>query len=197
MLGAARTDRGARRQRVRRDDQSAGACSCASLRATARGAGARCSATSRRSAPSTARGSSTASSRRCSRRGAPTTRAPVRALLERRTRQMAIQCGEPGPFAQITGAVDQALWDIAARRAGVPLWKHLGGAPRVRVYASGIGPDRVAEVAAREARRGLSRVQVEGGIRCGARRRQSRRDARRARRRRDDHVRRQPGVDAG
>jgi L-alanine-DL-glutamate epimerase-like enolase superfamily enzyme len=61
---------------------------------------------------------------------------------------MAIQCGEPGPFAQIIGAVDQALWDMAAHRAGVPLWRFLGGrSGRVRVYASGIGPDKVVEVA--------------------------------------------------
>ncbi len=71
----------------------------------------------------------------------------VRYMLTQRTRLMAIQCGEPGPFAQITGAVDQAMWDMAARRAGVPLWKHLGGrSGRVRVYASGIGPDKVVEV---------------------------------------------------
>jgi L-alanine-DL-glutamate epimerase-like enolase superfamily enzyme len=71
----------------------------------------------------------------------------VRDMLEQRTRPMAIQCGEPGPFAQITGAVDQAMWDMAARRAAVPLWKLLGGRHgRVRVYASGIGPDKVAEV---------------------------------------------------
>ncbi len=70
----------------------------------------------------------------------------VRLLLDTRTRQMAIQCGEPGPFAQITGAVDQAMWDMSARRAGVPLWRHLGGSNgRVRVYASGIGPDKVVE----------------------------------------------------
>lgn len=73
--------------------------------------------------------------------------APVRALLEDRTRRMAIQCGEPGPFAQVTGAVDQAMWDMAARRACVPLWQHLGGSSRVRVYASGIGPDHVDAVA--------------------------------------------------
>jgi L-alanine-DL-glutamate epimerase-like enolase superfamily enzyme len=73
--------------------------------------------------------------------------AAARAMLEPRTRRMAIQCGEPGPFAQIVGAVDQALWDMAARRAGVPLWKLLGGGHRVGVYASGIGPDRVVEVA--------------------------------------------------
>ncbi|MEO8855722.1 MAG: mandelate racemase/muconate lactonizing enzyme family protein [Burkholderiaceae bacterium] len=71
----------------------------------------------------------------------------VRAMLDQRTHRMAIQCGEPGPFAQIAGAVDQALWDMSARRAGVPLWKHLGGrSGTVRVYASAIGPDKVVEV---------------------------------------------------
>jgi D-galactarolactone cycloisomerase len=74
--------------------------------------------------------------------------ASIRSLMETRTRQMAIQCGEPGPFAQITGAIDQAMWDLSARRAGEPLWRHLGGTdPRVRVYASGIGPDRVVDIA--------------------------------------------------
>ncbi len=75
--------------------------------------------------------------------------AGVRELLAARTRQMAIQCGEPGPFAQIAGGIDQALWDLAARRAGVPLWKWLGartGGP-VRVYASGLGPDGVVATA--------------------------------------------------
>jgi len=71
----------------------------------------------------------------------------VRAMLDARTRLMAIQCGEPGPFAQIAGAVDQAIWDMSARRAGLPLWRHLGGnSGKVRVYASGIGPDKVVDV---------------------------------------------------
>ena len=74
--------------------------------------------------------------------------AALRAALERRTEVMAIQCGEPGPFAQVIGAIDQAAWDLAARRAGQPLWRFLGGTdPRVRVYASGIGPDDVVDVA--------------------------------------------------
>src|SRR4051812_43020282 len=34
--------------------------------------------------------------------------------LERRTHVMALQCREPGPFAQIIAAVDQAAWDMAA-----------------------------------------------------------------------------------
>lgn len=72
----------------------------------------------------------------------------LRAELVQRTRAMAIQCGEPGPFAQIAGAVDQCLYDLCARRAGEPLWRYLGGnAPVVRVYASGIGPDRVVDIA--------------------------------------------------
>ncbi len=72
--------------------------------------------------------------------------APVRAHLERRTHRMAIQCGEPGPFAQIIGAVDQAMWDLCARRAGQPVWRYAGGGRAcVRPYASGIGPDGVAE----------------------------------------------------
>jgi L-alanine-DL-glutamate epimerase-like enolase superfamily enzyme len=90
--------------------------------------------------------------------------APVRALLDRRTRQMAIQCGEPGPFAQITGAVDQALWDMAARRAGVPLWKHLGGRNQVRVYASGIGPDRVDEVGVTKRTEGFTAFKLKVGF---------------------------------
>jgi L-alanine-DL-glutamate epimerase-like enolase superfamily enzyme len=76
----------------------------------------------------------------------------LRAALESRTRRIAIQCGEPGPFAQIIGAIDQALWDMAGRRAGLPLWKLLAGNDsaanaNVRVYASGIGPGRAVDTA--------------------------------------------------
>jgi D-galactarolactone cycloisomerase len=90
--------------------------------------------------------------------------AAVRALLERRTRQMAIQCGEPGPFAQITGAIDQAMWDMDARRAGLPLWRHLGGAPRVQVYASGIGPDHAVEVSQARHRQGYRAFKLKVGF---------------------------------
>ncbi|MBV8494980.1 MAG: hypothetical protein JO162_16050, partial [Alphaproteobacteria bacterium] len=35
-------------------------------------------------------------------------------------------------------AIDQALWDLAAQQAGLPLWRYLGGiGPSVRAYASG------------------------------------------------------------
>jgi len=89
----------------------------------------------------------------------------ARTMLESRTRQMAIQCGEPGPFAQITGAVDQAMWDMAARRAGVPLWKLLGGANnRVRAYASGLGPNRVADIALAKRAEGFRAFKLKVGF---------------------------------
>ena len=63
--------------------------------------------------------------------------------LSRATAVLALQAGEPGPFAQAIAGIDLALWDLVARRAGLPLWRLLGGAsPRIEVYASGINPER-------------------------------------------------------
>jgi D-galactarolactone cycloisomerase len=63
--------------------------------------------------------------------------------ITEKTAVLAIQSGESGPLAQAIAGVDIALWDLAARRAGKPLWRLLGGSdPRVAVYASGINPDR-------------------------------------------------------
>lgn len=54
---------------------------------------------------------------------------------------MALQSGEPGPFAQAIAGIDIALWDVFAQRARSPLWRLLGGTSgRMRVYASGINP---------------------------------------------------------
>jgi len=70
--------------------------------------------------------------------------------LTRRTEVLAIQSGEPGPMAQAIAGIDLALWDLAARRAGQPLWRYLGGGQaRIPVYASGINPDGALELAQR------------------------------------------------
>ncbi|MEZ5818398.1 MAG: mandelate racemase/muconate lactonizing enzyme family protein [Hyphomicrobiaceae bacterium] len=57
------------------------------------------------------------------------------------TAVLALQCAEPGPFAQVIAGIDTALHDLTARRAGQPLWRHLGGrSGRIGVYASGLNP---------------------------------------------------------
>lgn len=60
--------------------------------------------------------------------------------LDTLSRIRAVQCGEVGPFAQVIAGLDIALWDMAARRRGLPL-RHLirAAAPNsVPAYASGI-----------------------------------------------------------
>src|SRR5580704_2449930 len=53
--------------------------------------------------------------------------------LSAATSVLALQSGEPGPFAQAIASIDIALWDLFARRAGMPLWRMLGGtSPRMR-----------------------------------------------------------------
>jgi len=66
--------------------------------------------------------------------------------LSKRTRVLALQAGEPGPFSQAIAGIDIALWDLAAQRAGQPLWRFLGGKGIgcVPAYGSGIGPDGAA-----------------------------------------------------
>jgi L-alanine-DL-glutamate epimerase-like enolase superfamily enzyme len=47
--------------------------------------------------------------------------------------------GRGGPTSLAVSAVDIALWDLAARRAKLPLWRFLGGFdPKVPAYAGGI-----------------------------------------------------------
>jgi D-arabinonate dehydratase len=49
-----------------------------------------------------------------------------------------IQVGRRGAVLRAMSAFDIALWDVRARRAGLPLWRLLGGTRRhVPVYASG------------------------------------------------------------
>jgi L-alanine-DL-glutamate epimerase-like enolase superfamily enzyme len=75
---------------------------------------------------------------------------PAEAFVEltARSHNLALQAGEPGPIAQVIAGIDIALWDLAARLAGRPLWRLLGGdRDRVPAYASGINPDRAVDQA--------------------------------------------------
>ena len=83
------------------------------------------------------------------------------------TRVLAIQTGEPGPLAQCIAGIDTALWDLAGRRAGLPVWRLLGGeSPAIGVYASGLNPDEPARLAA--ARRAEGHVAFKLKVGFGA-----------------------------
>lgn len=57
--------------------------------------------------------------------------------LEAFGKPLCLQSGEPGPIGAVIAGIDIALWDVAAKKAGVPLWRLLGGrSGRVPVYAS-------------------------------------------------------------
>lgn len=63
--------------------------------------------------------------------------------LSRELEVLVLQTGEVGPVAAMLAGLDIALWDLSARRDGVPLNRYLGGPARshVPVYCTGINPD--------------------------------------------------------
>lgn len=93
-------------------------------------------------------------------------------LWTKLARSPALQwVGRAGITQLALAAVDVALWDLAAKKAGVPLWKHLGGArtDRLEAYNTDIGWlsfDREALLAgARRAveEEGFSRIKIKVG----------------------------------
>jgi L-alanine-DL-glutamate epimerase-like enolase superfamily enzyme len=84
--------------------------------------------------------------------------------LTERLHVLAIQTGEPGTVAQAIAGADMALWDLGARRLGLPLWKLLGGASRVQVYASGLNPTRPEQLAALKRAEGYRAFKLKVGF---------------------------------
>ena len=62
--------------------------------------------------------------------------------------------------------LDTALWDLVARRTGVPLWKALdpNGGPDILVYASGLNPDAPEKLAAEKQRQGFTAFKLKIGF---------------------------------
>jgi L-alanine-DL-glutamate epimerase-like enolase superfamily enzyme len=88
--------------------------------------------------------------------------------LSAATSVLALQSGEPGPFAQSIAAIDIALWDLFAKRAKTPLWRMLGGATGgMHIYASGINPAGSVEQAEAAMRRGYRAFKVKIGFDAG------------------------------
>ena len=89
----------------------------------------------------------------------------VFAALTRQTRILALQAGEPGPLAQAIAGIDIALWDLLARRRGMPLWRLLGGASgTIGVYASGLNPDLPERLAAEKHAAGFRAFKLKVGF---------------------------------
>src|SRR5690606_38181124 len=90
--------------------------------------------------------------------------------LTEATRILALQCGEAGPFAQAIAGVDIALWYLAAKHAGLPLWRMLSGdapaesGPAIRVYASGINPEGAEALASRKLDEGYRAFKLKIGF---------------------------------
>ncbi len=104
--------------------------------------------------------------------------------LTRALHVLAVQTGEAGPIAQAIAGIDIALWDLAARRQEMPLWRFLsdlagdaldtdgvgdtdGAGPdrsRVPVYASGLNPERPEAVAAAKREQGYLAFKLKVGF---------------------------------
>jgi D-galactarolactone cycloisomerase len=86
---------------------------------------------------------------------------------------LAIQTAEPGPIAQAIAGIDIALWDMAAKCAGVPLYHYLasefgqpdkGDKVSVSCYASGINPDEPEKAALRAREEGYTAFKLKVGF---------------------------------
>ena len=77
--------------------------------------------------------------------------------------------GAGGPAIAAMGAIDLAMWDLAGRRAGLPLWRLLGGArDRVPAYGSGgslaLSTDALVAETQGFVRAGFRAVKIKAGL---------------------------------
>ena len=86
--------------------------------------------------------------------------------LDAQTRIRAVQCGEIGPFAQVIAGLDTALWDMAARRRGLPLRRLIRqNAPdKVPAYASGIQVSAADDLMSHARAEGHQRFKLKVGF---------------------------------
>lgn len=94
--------------------------------------------------------------------------------IGRRLRVPTLVSGDHGSFEQVRAGLDQALWDLVARRLNVPLWQILrqcagleiseDGPPRTRVYASGLGGETAPELAIANIQAGHNAFKLKVGF---------------------------------
>ncbi|MGE4421653.1 MAG: mandelate racemase/muconate lactonizing enzyme family protein [Pseudodesulfovibrio sp.] len=91
--------------------------------------------------------------------------------ITRKTHILALQAREPGPLANTAAGVAGALWDLEARRAGMPLYQYMflgedGEVPSgfIPGYASGINSAGAVENVKRHKDLGFNRFKVKIGF---------------------------------
>ncbi len=96
--------------------------------------------------------------------------ADPRAVMHLYDRMLAVtfKLGHTGAVFATMGTIDSALWDLKAKLAGEPLWRHLGAGDRfVPGYASaldyGLTDDELARVHGDFAARGFTSAKLKGG----------------------------------
>ena len=92
---------------------------------------------------------------------------PVEAFdtITAKTHVLTLQSGEPGSFAQSIAGLDIALWDLAARRVNMPLWKFLGGRCRsISTYASGLNPTGFENIVEEKITEGFNAFKIKVGF---------------------------------
>ena len=87
-------------------------------------------------------------------------------LLTSQLEVLVLQTGEVGPIAQVVAGIDIALWDLAARKEGLLLYRRLGAAQldSVPVYATGINPDEPERFAAARYQEGHRAFKLKTGF---------------------------------
>jgi L-alanine-DL-glutamate epimerase-like enolase superfamily enzyme len=69
------------------------------------------------------------------------------------------------PWGSAVSAIEMALWDIAGKAAGLPVWRLLGGATKDRIRTkfsvAGIEPDQAAGIAAWAVEQGFTAMKVK------------------------------------
>jgi L-alanine-DL-glutamate epimerase-like enolase superfamily enzyme len=81
--------------------------------------------------------------------------------------ELLAECGRLAVLPQAVAAIDLALWDLAGRRSGQPVWRLLGGAkPDIELNQSIAVPDRAraADEAAAAVRAGFRSLKLKVGI---------------------------------
>ena len=86
--------------------------------------------------------------------------------LDRELEVLSIQTAEVGPLAQALAGIDQAVWDLHARKVELPLYRALGGAAvsSVPAYASGLNPDKPERLAAERQKDGHRAFKLKIGF---------------------------------